>query len=431
MYCSDLREFSIITKTGNNCIFKEGSNMLLDLNKYDDLKTYQRYGKECYMDNITKQLRPKTPEETVRQKILQWLIKDLEVPEYAISVEESMAHYEKQNTKRADICVYANVFAETEQKTISMALLVIECKKETVSLTDDVFIQCAYYADTLGAPLMAITNGIEFELYKYDENDDRYHLLKEVPKYKQLCEPNNLEAYPDVKCKYVRYADYFNTTEELYNALYEHGLIGKSTDIKKSPVIAKMIDLLLDDKYILKSLDIDGYTFIKDNGVRNTSFGNYAGGSYSGDYRTFVIMDSSGNTQIISIGIFGTFDCVDDEKFGTRKGHTTLNVAIDDFKKSHNSLQLKLDENLYIDSGRITITHNGRLTKGKSGAVKAELVRDYIKRNSNIKFIGDRMVLGTWDDEDEYNINNSSIKRFLSNLIKYALLRDEFRNLYD
>ena len=51
--------------------------MLLDLNKYDDVKTYQRYGQECYMDNITKQLRPKTPEETVRQKILQWLMKDL------------------------------------------------------------------------------------------------------------------------------------------------------------------------------------------------------------------------------------------------------------------------------------------------------------------------------------------------------------------
>ncbi|MBQ9763071.1 MAG: type I restriction enzyme HsdR N-terminal domain-containing protein [Phascolarctobacterium sp.] len=405
--------------------------MLLDLSKYDNLKTYQRHGKECYMDNITKQLRPKTPEETIRQKILMWLIKDLEVPEFAIAVEESMAHYEKKNAKRADICVYARYYDEKQQKVIDLALLVIECKKETVPLTDDVFIQGAYYADTLGAPLMAITNGIEFELYKYDDKDDRYHLLKEVPKYKQLCEPNNLEAYPNLESKYVRYADYFNTTEELYSTLYDHGLIGKSTDIKKCPVIAKMIDLLLDDKYILKSLDIDGCTFIKDNGVRNTSFGNYAGGSYPGDYRTFAIMDGSGNTQIISIGIFGTFDCINDEKFGTRKGHTTLNVAIDDFKKSHNSLQLKLDENLHINSGKITITHNGKLTKGKSGAVKSELVREYIKRNSNIKFLGDQMILGSWVDEDEYDINSTSIKQFLSNLIKYALLRDEFRNIND
>ena len=403
--------------------------MLLNLSKYDNLKTYQRNGKECYLDNITKQLRPKTPEENVRQKILQWLINDIEVPEHAISVEESMAHYEKSNIRRADICVYASELDEKKENIIDVALLVIECKKENLALTDDVFNQGADYADTLGAPLMAITNGVEFELYRYQEDDGKYHLLKEMPKYKQLCEPNGLEAYPKLDNKYIRYADYFNSTKELFETLYDHGLIGKSTDIKKCPVIAKMIDCLLDDSELLDDLDIEGCRFIKDNGVRNTSFGNYSGGSYPGDYRSFAIVDKHNNTQIISIGMFGTAERINDPVFGNRQSKTTLNVAIDDFKKSHNSLQLNIDANLHMNSGQITITHDGKLTRGKSGAVKSELVREYVKQNSNIPVIGKEIILGSWVDGKEYGINNYNIKKFLANLIKYAILRDEFRDL--
>lgn len=403
--------------------------MLLDLSKYNNLKTYQRHGKECYMDSITKQLRPKTPEEMVRQKILQWLVDEIEVPDYAITVEESMAHYENSNIKRADICVYARMMNEETKMSENLALMVIECKKEGVALTDDVFYQCDEYASVLGAPLMAITNGIELELYRYNEVQNCYDLLKEFSKYKDLCEPNNLEAYPKHQVNYTRYSNYYKTTEELFNTLYDHGLIGKSTDIKLCPVIAKIIDCLLDDSHILESLDIDGCTFLKDNGVRNTSFGNYAGGSYPGDYRSFAILDGKGNTQIISIGIFGTAERINDPKFGNRKSKTTLNVAIDDFKKSHNSLQLNLDSNLHINFGRVTVTHDGKLTKGKSGAVKSDLVRAYIKENSNIRFSGKELLLGSWLDSDEYDINDDSIKRFLANLIKYAILRDEYRNL--
>lgn len=415
--------------TETNIIFQGGITMLLDLGKYNNLKTYQRYGKECYMDNITKQLCPKTPEETVRQKVIQWLIKEIEVPEYVITVEELMAHYERSNTKRADICIYARMMNDTTKTTEDFPLMVIECKNEDIPLTDDVFYQCDDYASVLGAPLMAITNGIDMELYRYNEAENCYDLLKDFPKYKDLCEPINLEAYPKFKVHYTRYTNYFNTTEELFDTLYDHGLIGKSTDIKFCPVIAKMIDCLLNDSCILESLDIEGCTFLKDNGVRNTSFGNCAGGSYPGDYRSFAILDGKGNTQIVSIGIFGTAERINDSKFGNRKSKTTLNVAIDDFEKSHNSLQLNLDSHLRVDCDMVTVTHDGKLTKGKSGAVKSEQVRDYIRANSKIRVSGKELFLGSWKNTDEYDINDGNIKQFLANLIKYAILRDEYRNL--
>ena len=84
---------------------------------------------------------------------------------------------------------------------------------------------------------------------------------------------------------------------------------------------------------------------------------------------------------------------------------------------------------MHMNLGMITITHDGKLTKGKSGAVKSELVREYVKRNSNIQVVGKEIILGSWFDGKEYKINDSNIKKFLANLIKYAILRDEFRNL--
>ncbi len=66
---------------------------------------YKRCGRDCYLDEIRKKLIYITPEEEVRQKVISYLIHDLEVPSEMISVERHLTHYGIDSSKRADIVV--------------------------------------------------------------------------------------------------------------------------------------------------------------------------------------------------------------------------------------------------------------------------------------------------------------------------------------
>ena len=71
---------------------------------------YMRHGKKCYLDPVREKLIYITPEETVRQKMISYLINELKVPEEAILVEEHLSHYHI-NSKKEQILLF------TAQKT--------------------------------------------------------------------------------------------------------------------------------------------------------------------------------------------------------------------------------------------------------------------------------------------------------------------------
>ncbi|MGO4373841.1 hypothetical protein AB4Z21_24375, partial [Paenibacillus sp. MCAF20] len=105
-----------------------------------------------------------------------------------------------------------------------------------------------------------------------------------------------------------------------------------------------------------------------------------------------------------------------------------LIVAIDDYKKKHNSLQLNLEEYATETGDYYEIHHNGRLTLGKKGAMKQSEVIDFV-RSMAPELVDDnnRIYLGklthtrniTWEDPDT--------RHFFGRLIKYAIIRDQFR----
>ena len=51
-------------------------------------EVYNRHGKDCYLDPIRQKLIYITPEETVRQRMISYLVNELKVPKGAILVEE-------------------------------------------------------------------------------------------------------------------------------------------------------------------------------------------------------------------------------------------------------------------------------------------------------------------------------------------------------
>ena len=73
--------------------------MQFDISKQRLPVIYKRGGKDCYLDPIRKKLIYITPEETVRQKVISYLIDDLKVPAEMILVEEHLSHYGIQSKR--------------------------------------------------------------------------------------------------------------------------------------------------------------------------------------------------------------------------------------------------------------------------------------------------------------------------------------------
>lgn len=67
---------------------------------------YIRNNRKCYLDPVREKLIYITPEETVRQKVIAYLIQELHVPQNMIVVEEPLSHYQIQTKRRADIIIH-------------------------------------------------------------------------------------------------------------------------------------------------------------------------------------------------------------------------------------------------------------------------------------------------------------------------------------
>ena len=65
--------------------------MMLDKVKLSQI--YLRDKKEYYLDPIRKRLVMVTPEETIRQEVIRFLLEKIEVPYNMLRVEEALAHY--------------------------------------------------------------------------------------------------------------------------------------------------------------------------------------------------------------------------------------------------------------------------------------------------------------------------------------------------
>lgn len=113
---------------------------------------YKRNGRDCYLDPIRKRLIYITPEETVRQRVISYLMKDLTVPAEMLQVEEHLSHYGIDSRGRADIVILG-----LNKEKNCVPITVIECKAESVMLDEKALIQALDYSDALGSIYTFIT----------------------------------------------------------------------------------------------------------------------------------------------------------------------------------------------------------------------------------------------------------------------------------
>lgn len=389
--------------------------MEINLSNYTLPERYLRNGQDCFLCSGRKKLIKVTAEEKVRQRLVNFLHKEKSVPLEVIEVEVPLSHFKKGAKGRADVIVYCQ----------KKAILLIECKEPTRELTSDVFEQVYRYNTHIKSKLVAVTNGSKLVVCSWDEHEQNYKELAVLPEYQQLVQGQGFifkEITPHIWDRFPYPQLFDQRTISRFKQKKQDGkraYIYFNTSNHLCPAIIRLIDLLMDDSQLFQGqLPLNTAKFVKDGGIRFFHYGNASGYGFDEYYRYFMVADKNGNHQIISFAIY--------EQFSQKGGGTYLMVAIDDQEQSHHTLEIKLDKYLAVRDNTFELWHDGILTLNK-GRVKTREVLDFIKRNAPELVNDQRIHLGSFDLTAELSWEQPEIQSFISKLMDYCFLRDEFR----
>ncbi len=372
---------------------------------------YKQGRQDAYLDPIRQKLILVTPEETVRQHFVSWLIDELGVPKNRIRVEEQLSHYQKNLRGRADIIVNAY---DTDDETF-YPVAVIECKAQGVSLDDKAFKQMFRYADKLNCNYCALTNGDELFCYHLDGKDDV--ALDSFPTYREMLRGEYSPAPIEEPPPRLE----FDELKTFYRKYVDDGIIGDATPETLQIPMTNFCKCLLDVEHKLPARRYKIFRLVKDYGIRNLSVGDSSGGHFDSAYRSFIV-EYNGNTTFVSIAVSSLV-----RWSSLTTAFTAINVAVDRGEQTHNSLELVVDDNVEVAGNRIKIFHNWKLTNGNKGAVSpVEVNKFVIERYPQIRH-ADRCFLGALTHDRLWTLDDSEVIPVIENLISYALIRDDLR----
>ncbi len=385
---------------------------------------FKRNGKDCYLDPIRKRLINVTPEETIRQKVISYLIDTLEVPANMIDVEVPLSHFILKTRKRADIVIWAN----SKIEGYIHPLTVIECKADIFPLDERAKDQAFGYSDDLGSDYTVLTNGNVTICYKYDETKKKYIPIKQLPKYEDMLTGECVPVKPVPHLKRIQYE---RLEEELRKrtSSYEDNpwyYIHKNTPSELALPCFNLLEGFLDDSVKMPAGNYGLFELLEDYCVRNLTYGNASGGRYYNLYRSFLVK-VDGNTELYSLS-FNAYRDLDDERSGNRT-NTILCVAHDDEKTSHHSLQLSIEQCAVANGKTIEFYHNGRITVGNLGSGKKSELKELVEKRYPKIVMGDKYYLGSITADHLLRLDEPDVINLIVNLISYSIVRDEFREI--
>ncbi len=117
-------------------------------------------------DSVRKKYVVLTPEEWVRQHIVQYLITEKKYPQSLIALERGLTVNGRK--KRFDVLLF---------NKNGQPHLLIECKSPDIKINKVVFEQIAIYNSQFKAPYLLVTNGLEHVVVKYAEDFVGYEFL--------------------------------------------------------------------------------------------------------------------------------------------------------------------------------------------------------------------------------------------------------------
>ncbi len=128
--------------------------------------------KVSIFDEIRKKFIILTPEEWVRQHVVQFLLDEKKYPKSLINVEKVL----KVNglRKRYDIVVF---------NPDGSIFILIECKAPEIKIAQATFDQIARYNMTMKADFLMVTNGLNHYFCQMDYENEKYSFLENLPNY--------------------------------------------------------------------------------------------------------------------------------------------------------------------------------------------------------------------------------------------------------
>ena len=368
---------------------------------------HKSHGKEYYLDPFRDRLILKTPEETVRQQTLQYLLVCKNIPKEMIQVEMRLSKYQINSARRADIIVER--FDGNENELSPLA--VIECKAPEIMIGDSEIQQAIDYANDLKADYIGVTNGEQVIAARYESDSNHYVFLNELPDYhSMLCGQGDI--LPEIKPK-KRFA--FDTLEK--NKDYYCGYaFNLDTPKNLLPFLTNLWECFLDTSHKMPEKQYKRFRLIKDYGIRLLSCGTPSGGSYQGSYRSFLIEYKS-DTKFMNLGFFD---------YGT---HTILTVSVDmDNNKPHNSLQYDVSA-IIRDGEKYSFPHHGKIAIGNKGSGKVSELKELIENEAPELLIRGEIFLGTLNNRKLLYLDDDDVTDFVEKILTYALIRDVFRKI--
>ena len=371
----------------------------INLDKYDNPTVYIHENEECYIDKVNNTIRIKNPEEYVRQKFIEFLHEKMQVPYCAIKTEVNV----ENSDKRMDIVVYAL------KKSKKIILLIIECKSFDKILNDDVYVQVVEYCQLSNHNLALVTNGRYLDLFEICE-DEYLRSFDEVPTYAMLLDEKNLTHIK--KGEYQRHPYEKLHYMATYKDVYRKKVIGNDMPTELISPIINLYEALMDTSHKLPKVDIDELLLELDAGISEQTIELSA--QVTSEYRT-IYFKRNGQLDVIYLTI-------------QKLDNTTLTVSRINNRSLHNSLELNLLRHASLEGDYLHITHDGTINVGLNRCTSKKSLLNYVKKHSQLKFDKSRVLLAKLDVSHLLYMDNGDMVEFISNIIEYALIRDEYRN---
>jgi hypothetical protein len=141
-----------------------------------EFQVLEKAGKLTIFDPARKKYVSLTPEEWVRQHVIQYLNREKQVPLSLIGIESEIRLYKTR--KRFDIAVFDRN---------GHPLLLVECKAPSVPVSQNVLDQAVRYNLALKVGFLMLTNGIQHIYCQVDTNDNSTRMINDLPDFTGLC----------------------------------------------------------------------------------------------------------------------------------------------------------------------------------------------------------------------------------------------------